>query len=174
MLLRTLMWCSFSLITGSLQRFTKDLRNSCLVEGRCSPKADRLASSRVLYSSCRPSVTSSVSFMFSERKERNLTTNLVIQMKSLKPAILQLQYYINLLLSSAMFVLMRTFGSSQRSIFSATSWHFKYKLCLPTSSSSTTKSLLRIVATLLWISVAVKWIRTSPRAYLLHRNYCAF
>lgn len=171
------MWCSFSLITGSLHLFTKDLRNSCLVEGRCSPKADRLASSRVLYSSCRPSVISSLSLTFSERKKKKLTTNLIVQMKSLKSAILQLQYDLNLLLSSAMLVLMRQehLHHPKAQLFITTSWHFKYKLlCLPTSGSSTTKSLLRIVTILLWILMAVKWIGTSPRAYLLHRNYCAF
>lgn len=117
------------------------------------------------------------SYIFWKEKKKNLTTNLIVQMKSLKSAILQLQYDLNLLLSSAMLVLMRQehLHHPKAQLFITTSWHFKYKLlCLPTSGSSTTKSLLRIVTILLWILMAVKWIGTSPRAYLLHRNYCAF
>lgn len=52
---RILSLCSFSFITGSLHLFRNDSLYSILVEMRCSPSSDRLASSSALYKSCKES-----------------------------------------------------------------------------------------------------------------------
>lgn len=49
-LFKVLILCSFSFIDGFLHRFTKDFLSSFLVEGRRSPRGDRLACSNDLYS----------------------------------------------------------------------------------------------------------------------------